>query len=232
MNLIRSAYKRLLAFHGPQGWWPIINPANFTSEYQGVTPPNEAEFFEIAVGAILTQNIAWKNVDAALAMLKKKGMLHPASVRRIPLARLAGYIRSTGYYNQKAKKIKNFTEWYRRRKFDYDALRREDPAVLREELRSVNGIGPETADSILLYGLGVKVFVVDAYTGRIFTRLGILSGREKYHEIQNLFHRHFKGTARDYNEYHALIVAHGKDCCKKRPACVECCLFPLCVKNI
>jgi endonuclease-3 related protein len=107
-----------------------------------------------------------------------------------------------------------------------------DPVELREELLSVNGIGPETADSILLYALNVKIFVVDAYTKRIFTRLGLLTGDPRYQEIQRLFQRHFKGSAREYNEYHALIVVHGKDFCRKKPSCGECCLRSLCGKYI
>ncbi|HOT44501.1 MAG TPA: endonuclease [Spirochaetota bacterium] len=232
MNRITSVYKRLLAFHGPQGWWPIVNASTLRSEYHLGAPRDEKDFFEISIGAILTQNIAWKNVDTALAAMKKRGILDPLSIQRVRLQTLGTIIRPTGYYNQKAKKIKNFVALYRRHGFDHRAFRGIEPSSLRKELLSVNGIGPETADSILLYGLNVKIFVVDAYTRRIFTRLGLLSGRESYHEIQDVFQRQFKGTVQDYNEYHALIVAHGKDYCKSRPRCEECCLSRLCDKNI
>ena len=110
MHILRSVYKRLLAFHGPQGWWPIIHPTTSQSEYHLSAPRGESDFFEIAVGAILTQNIAWNNVNTALSSLKGGGILDPLSLRKIGTAKLAGIIRPTGYYNQKAKKIKNFAQ--------------------------------------------------------------------------------------------------------------------------
>lgn len=227
-KLLRAVYRRLLSFHGPQGWWPIVNPRLGTGEYHVGAPRSAADFFEIAVGAILTQNVSWKNVDSALAVLKKKNLLSPEKLIRMTQARLAGLITSTGYYNQKAKKIKNFIRWYATCRFDWRMLREMDPSTVRSELLSVNGIGPETADSILLYSLGAKIFVVDAYTVRMFTRLGLLTGGEKYHAVQELFHLCFRGSAVEYNEYHALIVAHGKDYCKKKPACDTCCLARIC----
>jgi endonuclease III related protein len=232
MNRIRSVYKRLIAFHGPQGWWPIVNPSTLRSEYHLKAPRNDLDFFEISIGAILTQNIAWKNVDTALAALKNRSILDPHSMQRVRIKTLAEIIRPTGYFNQKAKKIKNFMALYRQYKYDFRELRGTEPSLLRKELLSVNGIGPETADSILLYALNIKTFVVDAYTRRIFTRYGILSGKENYHQIQELFHEQFKGTLREYNEYHALIVAHGKDICKKKPLCDKCCLSGQCEKRI
>lgn len=230
-DLIRTVYRRLLSFHGPQGWWPIVNEKLGRGEYHIGAPRSASDFFEIAIGAILTQNVSWKNVDSALLVLKKKNLLNPESLMRLAPARLAGLIVPTGYYNQKAKKIKNFIRWYAARRFDWRGLGKMDVRSLREELLSVNGVGPETADSILLYALGAKIFVVDAYTVRMFTRLGVLTGNEKYHDIQELFHRRFKGDAADYNEYHALIVAHGKDFCKKKPRCDSCCLSALCCRS-
>jgi endonuclease-3 related protein len=229
---MRLVYKRLLAFYGPPGWWPIVNPSTSQSEYHMMAPRHESDFFEIAVGAILTQNIAWKNVDTALTSLKSRDILDPVSLRNISTAQLAGIIRPTGYYNQKAKKIKNFIAWYGRYNNNYRNLCRREPGELREDLLAINGIGPETADSILLYALNVKIFVVDAYTKRVFTRLGFLNGNLKYQEIQELFHTHFKGSAPENNEYHALIVAHGKNFCKKKPLCDTCCLHNLCGKYI
>jgi endonuclease III related protein len=230
-NLIPTVYKRLLSFHGPQGWWPIVNTGAGTGEYHVKSPRSEADFFEIAIGAILTQNISWKNVDTSLAVLKKNDLLAPGKLMMMSGTRLAGLIKSTGYYNQKAKKIKNFLRWYRTYNYNWQLLKRKNPTALRDELLSINGIGPETADSILLYALGKKIFVVDAYTTRIFTRMGVLSGTEKYNEIQDLFHRRFCGRAIEYNEYHALIVAHGKDYCKKKPSCRKCCLIRYCRWN-
>jgi endonuclease III related protein len=225
---LRLVYKRLLACHGPQGWWPIINPLTLESEYFVNAPRSKNDFFEIAVGAILTQNVSWSNVVKAVSALKRSGVLNPDSIRRIQVRRLAGMIRSTGYYNQKAKKIKNFIAWYGLHDYSYEALRRKDCMELRRELLEVNGIGPETADSILLYGLGRKIFVVDAYTKRVFSRLGTIAGDEKYHDIQNIFHAGFRGNAEEYNEYHALIVVHAKKFCKKEPSCNGCCLSGLC----
>lgn len=232
MNHVRTVYKRLLSFHGPQGWWPIVNVSTLRSEYHLGAPRDGSDFFEISIGAILTQNIAWKNVDTALAALKGRSMLDPLSMRSMKLPTLAKIIRPTGYYNQKAKKIRRFLDFYKRFDYDHRALGSLDLSHLRKELLSVNGIGPETADSILLYALNMKIFVVDAYTRRIFTRLGVLTGKEGYHEIQDLFHRAFKGGVPEYNEYHALIVAHGKDHCKKKPLCDTCCLASLCEKKI
>jgi endonuclease III related protein len=198
-----------------------------------MTPRGGADFFEIAIGAILTQNIAWKNVNKALAGLKRERLMAPGPLAGVRRSKLAAIIRPTGYYNQKAKKIKNFIAWYRHYGYSFRKLQSLDAPPLRKSLLDVNGIGPETADSILLYALNVGIFVVDAYTRRIFSRLGILTGDERYEEIQNRFHRYFKGTVEEYKEYHALIVAHGKDyCTSRKPKCGECCLKRLCNKRI
>ncbi len=225
---LRLVYKRLLACHGPQGWWPIVNPRTFESEYFMDAPRGERDFFEIAMGAILTQNVSWSNAAKALSALKKRGVLSPDAISHIRLKTLAGLIRPAGYYNQKAKKIKNLVAWYGLHGYSYLALKREDLMELRKELLSVNGIGPETADSILLYALNRKVFVVDAYTRRIFSKLGLIRGDEKYHDIQGMIHAGFKGDLDEFKEYHALIVAHAKKFCKKEPSCPGCCFFKLC----
>lgn len=190
--------------YGRQYWWP------------GETQ------FEISIGAILTQNVSWKNVETAIEILKKNKLLSPKRMHGMDAREIAPLIRSTGYFNQKAKKIKNFLEWFAKYNFSFKKLEKRDLAGLRDELLGVNGIGPETADSILLYALSKKIFVVDAYTKRIFTRTGILSGAENYIETQRLFHLNFKGGLREYNEYHALIVKHGKDVCRKNPLCGIC----------
>ena len=229
--LLKKVYDRLLAFHGPQGWWPIYNPAAQAGEYHVRAPRDADDFYEIAIGAILTQNIAWKNVERAIAALKGRAILHPQGIGKTRRDSLARLIRPTGYYNQKAVKIKNFNDWYGRFDYDYSKLTEKDPAEVRGELLSINGIGPETADSILLYALNCKIFVIDAYTKRIFTRLGYFTGAENYADMQARFHERFDGSARDYNEYHALIVAHGKDFCKTKPRCGDCCLAPICKKK-
>lgn len=232
MNQLQRIYRELLSFHGPQGWWPIINPRTFASEYHVQAPRGKEDFFEISIGAILTQNIAWKNVDYALGTLKRNGLLDPESLCKIRAERLARLIRPTGYYNQKAKKIKHFLAWYGTRGWNYSLIKTLDAIRLRDELLAVHGIGPETADSILLYALNRPVFVVDAYTRRIFKRIGALSGEESYLEIQELFHKNIKRSPGVYNEYHALIVAHGKDYCTKKPACGECCISKICTKRL
>jgi endonuclease III related protein len=232
MNIIRLIYRKLLAFHGRQGWWPIVNNETRAGEYHVGAPRGDDDFFEIAVGAILTQNISWNNVDRALGTLKQKKLLNPPSLEMIDNETLAGLIRPTGYYNQKAQKLKNFTAWFRGYDYQYGMLAARGTDELRRELLEIKGVGPETADSILLYALGREIFVVDAYTKRLFTRIGFLSGNESYRQIQELFHQNFKSTADSYNEYHALIVAHGKDYCKKKPFCPECCLNSACEKKI
>lgn len=226
-ELFRAVYRRLLSVHGRQGWWPITNPRTGESEYHVGAPRDEDDFVEISVGAILTQNVAWNNVASSLANLKREGLLNPDSLLRVRIDRLGRLIRSTGYYNQKAKKLRHYIRWYRDQG-GWRALERIPTSRLRHALLSIHGIGPETADSILLYGFGRRIFVVDAYTVRLFTRLGALIGGEGYPAVQALFHQHLRGSVCTYREYHALIVAHGKDYCKKHPACDSCCLRDLC----
>ncbi len=207
---LNKIYKTLFNAYGEQFWWP------------GDTP------FEISIGAILTQNVSWKNVETAIGNLKAERLLSPKALFCAPDKMIAPLIRPTGYYNQKTKKIKNFLRWFSDYNFSFKRLEKKDLAALREELLSINGIGPETADSILLYALSRKIFVVDAYTGRIFSRLGIIPEKSAYHEIQDIFHSRFKGDTGDYNEYHALIVKHGKDVCRTKPLCEGCCIRGLC----
>ena len=207
---LNQIYKIFFKAYGEQYWWP------------GDTP------FEIAIGAILTQNVSWKNVETAIRNLKTEKLLSPKALYSAPDKKIAPLIRPTGYYNQKTKKINNFLKWFRNYNFSFKRLERVDLPALRDELLSINGIGPETADSILLYALSKNIFVVDAYTRRIFSRLGKFSEKSTYHEIQNFFHGHFKGDTGDYNEYHALIVKHGKDICRTKPLCGECCIRGLC----
>ncbi len=232
MITLNRTYRSLLKSYGKQGWWPIINDETMVSEYRGTSPENNSQVFEIMAGAVLTQSVSWKNVDRALARLKVEGCLSPERLEGLAPEELASMIRSTGYYNQKAVKLKNLVSWFRGYDFSAEALEGGDTGELRRELLAVKGIGPETADSILLYALQRKIFVVDAYTRRIFTRLGILKGAEKYNDIQELFHRRFKGDAADYKEYHALIVRHGKDSCRSRPLCSRCPLAGGCVNSL
>ncbi len=198
-------YRRLFAAYGPQHWWP------------GETP------FEVAVGAILTQNTNWGNVERAIVNLKNAHTLHPRDLHRMPEGRLAELIRPAGYFNVKARRLRNFISLL---VSDYDGCMKQMKASTRESLRKkllgVNGIGPETADSILLYALDKPVFVIDAYTKRVLSRHTIMEHDEPYDTFQGLFHRHLERDVRLYNEYHALFVRVCKERCKTKPHCSGC----------
>lgn len=200
-----AVYDRLFAAYGPQHWWP------------GDTP------FEIMVGAVLTQNTAWSNVERAIANLKSAGWLSPAAIAASEHGPLAEVLRPAGYFNVKAHRLVSFC------RFLVDSggeptLARQDTADLRRALLAVHGIGPETADDILLYAFGRPVFVIDAYTRRLLQRLGLASGAEGYEELRAGFERALGPGAALYNEYHALIVHHAKAACRVRPRCEDCCL--------
>ena len=160
-------------------------------------------------------------------MISKK-ILHPLKLHRADDEIIAGCIRPAGYYNQKTKKIRNFLDWFKKYNYSFDELQKIKTSVLRREFLEINGVGPETADSILLYALNRKVFVVDAYTKRIFSRLGMTDVNDSYDSVQQFFQKQFRGGIKKYNEFHALIVAHGKDVCKNRPLCDICCVRLYC----
>ena len=210
---LRGIYRRLLARFGAQQWWPAETD------------------FEIVVGAILTQNTAWTNVEKAIANLRRARLLTPGAMHRVSTARLARLIRPSGYFNLKAKKLKAFTRFlFVQHRGKLSHLFKQDVAALREELLGVYGIGPETADSIILYAARQPIFVVDAYTRRVFARLGLASENATYAELQDVFMAHLPHDERMFNEYHALIVALGKYVCRKRePKCGECPLLEVCV---
>lgn len=190
---------------GPQHWWP------------GETP------FEVCVGAILTQNTNWKNVEKAIANLKSRGLLAPKELLKLPDQQLAELIRPAGYFNIKTKRLKNFLQFLvDQYDGDLNQMFNERLETLREKLLSVKGIGPETADSILLYAGGKPIFVVDAYTKRIFLRHQVVSEEADYHEIQDHFMRHLPDEVSTFNEFHALIVNIGKNWCKTKPDCEHC----------
>jgi len=204
-------YRRLLAVYGPQGWWP------------GRTP------FEVAVGAILTQNTAWTNVEKAIANLKAAGALSFRGMKRLPERTLAALIRPSGYFNQKAKKLRAFLAWLEARGGKSGSVRRALAGPLgevRESLLAVHGVGPETADSILLYAGDRPVFVIDAYTRRVLSRHGMPRATDApYDELRALFESGLPRSVRLYNEFHALLVRLGKERCRKRgPRCAECLL--------
>jgi endonuclease-3 related protein len=207
---LQRYYQTLYAALGPQHWWP------------GRTP------FEVIVGAILTQNTAWVNVERAIENLRRARLLTPAAIERAPAARLAGLIRSSGYFRQKAKKLKAFVNFLRRKyRSSLERMFRTPTSELREKLLAVHGIGPETADSILLYAGSHPVFVVDAYTKRILARHGMVGEKAGYEEIRQLFERNLPRDTALYNEFHALLVNIGKNWCRPRsPRCESCPLGP------
>jgi endonuclease-3 related protein len=210
-NLATAIYDDLLRSYGPQGWWPLlecegINPTK-TGSVQGYHPGdysfprNDRERFEICIGAILTQNTAWPNVEKALLNLQAARALEPKRILSLGEQELGGLIKPAGYFNQKARKLKVFSEFY-------IALNGRTPG--REELLDLWGIGPETADSMLLYAFRVPTFVVDAYTRRIFSNLRHIPENAAYDEVKSYFEQSLKPDLAVYQEYHALIVEHAK----------------------
>lgn len=199
-------YRKLYLYFGPQHWWPADSK------------------FEVMVGAILTQNTNWFNVEKAINNLRQHKLLAPDKLYRLPRQRLAALIKPTGYYNIKAKRLRAFLKFFiKTYQGNLRRMAKADMTILRQQLLSVNGIGPETADSILLYALNKPVFVVDAYTKRILSRHRMFREAVAYEEAQNLFMRSLKRDARLFNEYHALLVRLGKDfCLKNKPKCEIC----------
>jgi endonuclease-3 related protein len=206
---LRAVYERMHKHYGDQHWWPGDSR------------------FEIMVGAVLTQNAAWVNVERAIANLKGAHALDAATIVAVPSRRLAAWLRPSGYFNVKAKRLRNLCRWLLERG-GVRALARLDTRELRDGLLSVNGVGPETADDIALYAFGRPVFVIDAYTRRLFARLGMIEGHEGYETLRHWFETSLGPDASLYNEYHALIVHHAKHACKTRPACEACVLRRRC----
>jgi endonuclease-3 related protein len=181
------------------------------------------------VGAILTQSVAWKNVEKATINLKKAGAMSPEALRRMDLQDIAPLISPTIYYNVKARKLKAFAGWLGEEYGDNISLLCKDNAgELREKLLSVWGIGEETADSIMLYAAGKPVFVIDAYTRRIIDRIGMKPEKDSYTAYKELFTDNLPGDTPLFNEYHALLVRLGKETCRTSPLCDGCCLRDMC----
>jgi len=205
-NILLKIYNSLYDFFGPLNWWP------------GDTP------FEIMVGAVLTQNTSWSNVEKAINNLKKENLLEPWKLYRINRKELAQLIKPSGYYNIKARRLKNFLNLFVN---DFEGSAEKmfsgDSGELRKKLLKVNGIGPETADSILLYAGNKLFFVVDAYTKRIFSRHKLISEDASYHQIQEFFSQNLDRDVKLFNEFHAQIVMLGKTICTSRnPNCAKC----------
>jgi len=195
-----NLYKTLLNVYGRRNWWPTIS---------------DNKRFEIILGAILTQNTSWKQVEKAIVNLKNNDLISQDAIRKVSLRRLACLIKPSGYFNQKAKRLKIINQFLE-----------ENENPTREQLLEVNGIGPETADSILLYAFNQPCFVIDAYTKRIMRRLGYKE--ESYDELQSLFQNNLPNDYKIYNEFHALFVEHAKTYCRKKPLCQKCPLNSRC----
>lgn len=211
MRLI-TVYNHLFKRYGPQHWWPAETP------------------FEVMVGAVLTQNTAWINVEKAIINLKSAGAISPEAVIEAEHDILAEWLRPSGYFNIKAKRLKNYCHWYLGQG-GFEPLSRFDDNTLRHAVLSVNGVGPETADDILLYAFERPVFVIDAYTRRLFSRLGLVEHDMGYEALRHHFET---GLAKEagqvalFNEYHALIVMHAKEHCRVKPVCMGCPLRRVC----
>jgi endonuclease-3 related protein len=204
-RLLMNIYRTLYQAYGPQHWWPAETP------------------FEVIVGAILTQNTSWRNVEKAIQTLKEKGVLNPEGIRNLKRTHLSRWIKSSGYYRIKAERLKAFVDFlFKEYGGDLHKMREEEMEELRAKLLKVKGIGPETADSILLYGLKRPIFVVDAYTRRILSRHQLISKEASYEEIQRFFMDHLPHEEGLFNEYHALLVHLGKTFCKRIPKCDRC----------
>lgn len=219
-------YEQLHRHFGPQGWWPTTPPGQHRPAYypgQVARRLNEAERWEIAVGALLTQNTAWRNVELALEALHRAGTLALPALLALDEQELAALIRPSGYYNQKARRLRQLAgHLTARHRGELGHLLAAPVGAARAELLALPGIGPETADSILLYAGGHPVFVVDAYTRRICSRLGWVGERIGYAALQALFMDHLPATAALFNEYHALLVRQAISYCRPRPRCGEC----------
>jgi len=205
MAPLREYFDALLAHYGPPKWWPAETP------------------FEVMVGAILTQNTAWKNVEKALQNLKTYDLLDARKIHELDQDTLALAIKPAGTYNLKAARLKGFVAWFLER-FDGDLERMKQVPTsrLREELLEVKGIGPETADAILLYALGMPSFVVDAYSHRVLTRHELALDEATYDDLKEYFEKNLPRDATLYNDFHALIVSVGKEFCRPKARCDSC----------
>lgn len=217
-NQLLDIYEKLLKYFGPRHWWPAETP------------------YEMMVGAVLTQAVAWRNVEKAMTNLKNNGLLDPDQLYRVDTGRLEELLKPTRYYKMKTRKLQELNRFlvenyqgipeamFNTVVFNTVVFKEELP-VLRAKLLKVYGMGPETVDSILLYAGGLPIFVVDAYTKKIFYRLGLTPAQITYPKLQEFFMKHLPGNAKLYNEYHAQIDALGNRICRNVPKCIQC---PLC----
>jgi endonuclease-3 related protein len=206
---LNAVYQQLYDNYGPQYWWPGDSP------------------FEVMVGAVLTQNTAWANVEKAIANLQKHGALDPAAIMAASDDDLADWLRPSGYFNVKATRLQHLCGWYLEAG-GYAALAGTGTHDLRQALLAVHGVGPETADDILLYAFERPVFVIDAYTRRLFARLGLFEGAESYENMRSGVEASLGPDVGLFNEFHALIVRHAKEVCRVRPRCTGCTFAACC----
>lgn len=226
MKGLQKIYGALYKSYGRQGWWPLSKNGLKSLHYKG-NPRTNKDKLEICIGAILTQNTSWSNVEKALYNLNKAKVLSQNGLLNINKNKLASLIKSSGYYNQKAKKIKYFLAAAVKHRGIMGLLLCRN---LRETLLAIKGIGPETADSIMLYAAGKPYFVIDAYTKRIMSRL-LGKDFKSYDEWQKFFMDNLEKNVNMFKEYHALLVEHAKQHCKTKPVCGECILAKVCEKN-
>ncbi len=203
MNKISKVYDRLHKQFGRQRWWPTVS---------------KNKKFEVVIGAVLTQNTSWKNVEKAILNLNDAGLIDAEKLAEVNVKKLAGLIRPAGYYNQKAERLKIIARFF---------LENKNPT--RDELLGVKGIGPETADSILLYAYNKPFFVIDAYTRRIMKRIGYCE--DSYEGLQRLFEKNLPKSYKIFNEYHALLVELAKIHCRKKPECSGCPVKSMCLNK-
>jgi endonuclease-3 related protein len=202
---LTAIYDSLLAAYGPQHWWPASTP------------------FEVMVGAILTQNAAWSNVERAIANLKRARKLNPRAILALSVRELQRLIKPSGFFRVKAKRLRSFVDYFvTRYQGSIARMRREPLERLRSELLQVHGIGPETADSILLYAMDKPSFVIDAYTRRILERHGLTTRKAGYEDLRSMFENSLPHRVRLFNEYHALFVRLAKTHCRPKPRCDGC----------
>ncbi|UCE97170.1 MAG: endonuclease [Dehalococcoidia bacterium] len=210
-GLLKDIYQRLVDNYGLQLWWPANGP------------------FEVMVGAILTQSVAWTNAEKAIASLKAAKALSPQRIRNISATELGRIIYPCRYYNSKKLKLKALTDWLGSQYNDnIDALSSVELGTLRQQLLTVYGIGPETSDTILLYALNRSTFIVDTYTRRITYRVGLTPKKNEYDAYQRLYINNLEADVGLFKEYHALLVRLAKDTCRKKPLCRGCCLNDIC----
>ena len=215
-GIVTAIYAALYNRFGPQGWWPVTAGGETQARYSG-GPICDGQRFEVAAGAVLTQNTSWANASRAVGNLVRRGALDPESILSMDLTLLAELIRPSGYYNRKAAILKGLAGRFPPR-----------AEITRESLLAVSGIGPETADSIMLYAFGKPFFVVDAYTMRVFSRVGLIVPGERYENVRAFFEGNLPTDAGIFQEYHALIVKLAKEFCRRNPLCDGCPIYPLC----